>query len=272
MARRHDCGAWRRCSARIASISCSTASSDCCRRAKSWTARRQWHGRRIPIRPRITTTAWRRKMEAAAAMKLSGATSFTLVKGWFNETILRSFEPPLEDCRCCASTAIGTSRRADCLENLYPRVALGGVVIVDDYYIWDGCARAVNEFIVGSHAAGCDSAAQPVSRRDCLPGQALSARGAVRRGHDAHRRGRHQDEPRGALSCADFETQAGFAQRCADSFDEQGETGVLRERVSRRVEANGSHGGVSVRARSSPSRAGRALCLSRRQLCKSFRG
>lgn len=29
-----------------------------------------------------------------------------------------------------------------CIENLYPHVAPGGIVIVDDYYNnWDGCAR-----------------------------------------------------------------------------------------------------------------------------------
>jgi O-methyltransferase len=83
--------------------------------------------------------------EASAAMKLSGATSFSLVKGWFNETIPR-FAAPSQiavlrlDCDWYESTRV-------CLENLYPQVAPGGVVIVDDYYIWDGCARAVNEFI-----------------------------------------------------------------------------------------------------------------------------
>lgn len=83
--------------------------------------------------------------EAAAAMKLSGATSFSLVKGWFNETIPR-FIPASGiavlrlDCDWYESTRV-------CLENLYPHVAPGGVVIIDDYYIWDGCARAVNEFM-----------------------------------------------------------------------------------------------------------------------------
>ncbi len=85
--------------------------------------------------------------EAAAAMKLSGATSFSLVKGWFNETIPR-FAPP---CRIAVLRLDGDwydSTRV-CLENLYPHVAPGGVVIIDDYYIWDGCARAVNEFVAG---------------------------------------------------------------------------------------------------------------------------
>lgn len=83
--------------------------------------------------------------EAAAAMKLSGATSFSLVKGWFNET-LPHFTPPCEIAVLRLDGDWYDSTRV-CLENLYPHVAPGGVVIVDDYYKWDGCARAVNEFV-----------------------------------------------------------------------------------------------------------------------------
>jgi O-methyltransferase len=85
--------------------------------------------------------------EAAAAMKLSGATSFSLIKGWFNETLPR-FTPPREIALLRLDGDWYESTRV-CLENLYPHVAPGGIVIVDDYYIWDGCARAVNEFISG---------------------------------------------------------------------------------------------------------------------------
>jgi hypothetical protein len=85
--------------------------------------------------------------EAAAAMKLSGATSFSIVKGWFNETLPR-FSPPSKIAVLRLDGDWYESTR-DCLENLYPHVAPGGVVIVDDYYIWDGCARAINEFISG---------------------------------------------------------------------------------------------------------------------------
>ncbi len=83
--------------------------------------------------------------EAGAAMKLSGATSFSLVKGWFNETIPR-FAPPNEIAVLRLDGDWYESTRV-CLENLYPHVAPGGIVIVDDYHIWDGCARAVNEFL-----------------------------------------------------------------------------------------------------------------------------
>jgi hypothetical protein len=34
-----------------------------------------------------------------------------------------------------------------CLEQLVPLVSEGGVVIVDDYYAWDGCARAVHDYL-----------------------------------------------------------------------------------------------------------------------------
>jgi hypothetical protein len=40
-----------------------------------------------------------------------------------------------------------------CLTHLYPHIAPGGIVIIDDYKEWDGCARAVHEFLF-KHASG----------------------------------------------------------------------------------------------------------------------
>jgi hypothetical protein len=34
-----------------------------------------------------------------------------------------------------------------CLDELYDSVVSGGYVIFDDYLQWDGCARAVHEFL-----------------------------------------------------------------------------------------------------------------------------
>ena len=67
--------------------------------------------------------------EAAAAMKLSGATSFSLVKGWFNETLPR-FSPPNEIAVLRLDGDWYESTRV-CLENLYPHVAPGGIVIIE---------------------------------------------------------------------------------------------------------------------------------------------
>ena len=85
--------------------------------------------------------------EAAAAMKLSGATSFSLKKGWFKDT-LPGYKPPREIAILRLDGDLYDSTRV-CLENLYPHVAPGGIVIVDDYHNWDGCALAVNEYVTG---------------------------------------------------------------------------------------------------------------------------
>lgn len=34
-----------------------------------------------------------------------------------------------------------------CLDALVPKVSRGGIVILDDYYAWDGCARAVHDYL-----------------------------------------------------------------------------------------------------------------------------
>jgi hypothetical protein len=39
------------------------------------------------------------------------------------------------------------------LEHLYPRLAVGGVLIIDDYGAWEGARRAVDEFIDATGAA-----------------------------------------------------------------------------------------------------------------------
>jgi O-methyltransferase len=82
---------------------------------------------------------------AQRAMTLSGATRFHLVKGWFHET-LPKFRPP---------TPIALLRldgdwyesTLSCLESLFDKVAIGGIIILDDYYAWDGCCRALHDFL-----------------------------------------------------------------------------------------------------------------------------
>jgi len=40
----------------------------------------------------------------------------------------------------------------DCLEHLFDKIVPGGLVIIDDYLDWDGCSRAVHDFL-SSHKA-----------------------------------------------------------------------------------------------------------------------
>ena len=50
-------------------------------------------------------------------------------------------------------TPIGTSSTKTCLTNLFDRVAPGGIIILDDYFTWDGCSRALHDFLSERSAA-----------------------------------------------------------------------------------------------------------------------
>lgn len=82
---------------------------------------------------------------AQDAMKLSGAARFATVKGWFNET-LPKFQP--ED-RIAVLRLDGDwyDSTMECLVHLYPHVVPGGAIIIDDYYTWAGCSRAIHDYL-----------------------------------------------------------------------------------------------------------------------------
>ncbi|HLI81516.1 MAG TPA: TylF/MycF/NovP-related O-methyltransferase [Candidatus Binataceae bacterium] len=81
--------------------------------------------------------------EARAAISLSAATDYQIVKGWFEQTLPRLPARPIALLRMDADWYDSTK----CiLDNLAERVASGGLIIVDDYYQWEGCTLAVNEF------------------------------------------------------------------------------------------------------------------------------
>jgi hypothetical protein len=65
-------------------------------------------------------------------------------KGFFEDTLPRFDCPPIAVLRLdgdwFASTMI-------CLDALWDRVLPGGVVLIDDYYAWEGCAKAVHTFL-----------------------------------------------------------------------------------------------------------------------------
>jgi O-methyltransferase len=69
-------------------------------------------------------------------------------KGWFQETLPRDIDGIGEiailrlDGDWYASTKI-------CLEYLYDKVVAGGFIIIDDYGAYEGCRKAVDEFLQG---------------------------------------------------------------------------------------------------------------------------
>ncbi|MGH7934335.1 MAG: TylF/MycF/NovP-related O-methyltransferase [Candidatus Binataceae bacterium] len=83
--------------------------------------------------------------QARAAMRLSPASNVAFVEGWFNDTI-PGFVPP-EPIALLRLDGDWYESTMICLKHLFPHLAPRGVVIIDDYRAWDGCARAVNEFL-----------------------------------------------------------------------------------------------------------------------------
>src|SRR5260370_20667140 len=83
--------------------------------------------------------------EAKQAMSLSAARNYTVVKGWFSETLSSAKAGPIALLRLDADWYDSTKQ---ILSKLAHCVVPGGFIIVDDYYVFQGCARAVNEFAV----------------------------------------------------------------------------------------------------------------------------
>ena len=82
---------------------------------------------------------------AEKAMQLANSAEHKLIKGWFNETLTKTkIDEPIAILRLDGDWYDSTMV---CLENLYPLVADNGIIIVDDYYAWDGCARAVHDYL-----------------------------------------------------------------------------------------------------------------------------
>jgi O-methyltransferase len=92
------------------------------------------------------------KEYAEQAMWLAKTNRFQIHAGWFHDTLPR-FSPyePIAILRLDADWYDSTMT---CLNNLYPHMSPGGLIIVDDYNTWDGCSRALHDFLAKakSHA------------------------------------------------------------------------------------------------------------------------
>lgn len=83
---------------------------------------------------------------AQEAMSLSaGKNTCIIIKGWFNET-LSKFDPN-EKIAVLRLDGDWYDSTMECLNSLYPKVNSGGLIIIDDYYLWDGCAKAVHDYL-----------------------------------------------------------------------------------------------------------------------------
>ncbi|RZK56848.1 MAG: hypothetical protein EOO87_04435 [Pedobacter sp.] len=87
----------------------------------------------------------RAKMEFAKELMKSTKVNFHLIKGWFNITLpTLKVKKPIAILRLDGDWYDST---IDCLKYLYPKVAKDGLIIIDDYFAWDGCSRAVHDYL-----------------------------------------------------------------------------------------------------------------------------
>jgi O-methyltransferase len=82
---------------------------------------------------------------AERAMGLAGAAWVKFVRGWYKNTLPTfSGAIPIAVLRLDADWYDSTM---ECLAALYPSVVSRGVVLIDDYFAWDGCAKAVHDYL-----------------------------------------------------------------------------------------------------------------------------
>ena len=85
------------------------------------------------------------QQSAIDAMKLTGAKDVTIIKGWFNETLQNyNFDSGIAILRMDADWYDST---LTILNAFFPLVNKGGVIIIDDYYTWEGCSKAVHDYL-----------------------------------------------------------------------------------------------------------------------------
>jgi O-methyltransferase len=78
-------------------------------------------------------------------MAKAGESRFKIYKGWFNETVPGvRIDPGIALLRLDGDWYESTWV---CLEAFYPQVVKGGMILIDDYFIWDGCSRAVHDYL-----------------------------------------------------------------------------------------------------------------------------
>jgi O-methyltransferase len=82
--------------------------------------------------------------EAQKAMLQTGCNKFHIIKGWFEDTLNQFPDKQIAVLRLDGDWYDST---ITCLENLFDKVSPGGIIIIDDYTAWDGCSKAVHDFL-----------------------------------------------------------------------------------------------------------------------------
>lgn len=86
------------------------------------------------------------EIDARRAMEISSVQNYSVHKGWFEKTVADWAEerPKIALLRLDSDWYDST---IICLRALAPLVVQSGIIIIDDYYYWEGCAKAVHDYI-----------------------------------------------------------------------------------------------------------------------------
>ena len=81
---------------------------------------------------------------AHKAMQLAGHKNYSTHKGWFNQTL-----PEFKNHSIAILRLDGDwyDSIMVCMDELFPQVIDGGIVLIDDYYVWDGCSKAIHDYL-----------------------------------------------------------------------------------------------------------------------------
>lgn len=82
---------------------------------------------------------------AQQAMQLAGVNDYHLIKGWFADTLPTAVFP--NGIALLRLDGDWYDSTLTCLEHLFPQLNPGGLLIVDDYYVWPGCRKALHHYL-----------------------------------------------------------------------------------------------------------------------------
>lgn len=82
---------------------------------------------------------------AVTAMKMTKCSKVNFHKGWFSDT-LQHYKPE-KGIAVLRLDGDWYDSTMDILDNLFKYVNPGGIIVIDDYLIWDGCSRAVHDYL-----------------------------------------------------------------------------------------------------------------------------
>ena len=85
---------------------------------------------------------------AVEAMKIANCNNYEIYRGWFKNTLSSYTGTNIAMLRLDGDWYDSTYQ---CLSEFYPKVVDKGIVIIDDYYAWEGCIRAVYDYFSQNH-------------------------------------------------------------------------------------------------------------------------